>query len=93
MAPLSDPHQGRARALLGASLIFLVLPPIFVALRLWARRLKRTSLCFNDYAIIFAMVSTLLKVFTNLLVLTLPKIFTCGYNVNSAVGKLTQYTK
>ena len=63
MAPLSDPGNGRARALLGASILFLILPPIFVALRIWARRLKRTPLCFNDYAIIVALVSTFSLIF------------------------------
>ncbi|KAK0515948.1 hypothetical protein JMJ35_001982 [Cladonia borealis] len=58
MAPLSDPSNGRARALLGASVLFLILPPIFVTLRIWARRLKRTPLCFNDYAIMAALLST-----------------------------------
>ena len=57
MPPLSDPHEGRGRALLGSAVMFFVLPPVFVVLRLWSRRLKRTPLCFNDYAIILGMVT------------------------------------
>lgn len=56
MAPISASHNGRARALIGAYSIFLALPPIFVGFRLWARRLKRSNPCFNDYAIIAALV-------------------------------------
>ena len=64
MAPLSHAGNGRARALLGAYVLFLILPAIFVTLRIWARRLKRTPLCFNDYAIILALVSTLSRILT-----------------------------
>lgn len=70
MAPLSDPQQGRARAVLGASILFLVLPVIFVALRVWARRLKRVRLCFNDYAIFLALVSSTFRVYIHALELS-----------------------
>ncbi len=35
---------------------FLLLAFVTVALRLWARKLKRRTLEFNDYAILVAMV-------------------------------------
>ncbi|KAF1992982.1 hypothetical protein P154DRAFT_382808, partial [Amniculicola lignicola CBS 123094] len=34
----------------------LILPYPFVAFRLWARWIKKTRLCFNDYAIVLALV-------------------------------------
>lgn len=39
--------------------VFLALDFIAVGLRLWARRLKRRSLEFNDYAILAALVLAL----------------------------------
>ena len=62
MAPLSAPHQGRAIGVLSAEILFLILPWILVGLRLWARRLKKTPLVFNDYAIILASVFALSQV-------------------------------
>jgi len=56
MPSLSAPNQGRAQALLGSSILFLVLPYPFVFLRFWARRIKKTPLAFNDYALFLALV-------------------------------------
>ena len=36
--------------------VFLTLAAIAICFRLWARKLNRLSLCFNDYAIIAAWV-------------------------------------
>ncbi|PQE23679.1 integral membrane protein [Rutstroemia sp. NJR-2017a BVV2] len=63
MAPLSAPGQsapGQSRAIgiLCATVIFTILPPVFVALRLWARKLKSTPLALNDYFIMIAAVLT-----------------------------------
>ena len=53
-----EPNPHREKVLWGTSVIFLILPLPFVALRIWARRIQRISLCFNDYAIIGANVFT-----------------------------------
>jgi len=37
-------------------IIFLVLATTSVILRIWARRIKGSSLCFNDFAILAALV-------------------------------------
>lgn len=37
-------------------IIFLVLATAAVILRIWARRIKGSSLCFNDYAVLAALV-------------------------------------
>lgn len=56
MAPLTAPNQERAIGVLCATVVFLALPPVFVALRLWARRMKNTALAANDYYIMVALV-------------------------------------
>lgn len=90
MAPLSEPHQGRARALLGGLVLLTTLPPIFVLSRVWARRLKRTPLCFNDYTIIAAMVLVQAHVIVDLLILRYFKVFACGFDVNSVISTLNK---
>lgn len=45
-----------ATAIVSSWLIFGVMATVAVALRLWARRIKKMSLAFNDYAIILALV-------------------------------------
>lgn len=67
MPPLSNPHQGRAQALLGASVLLLVLPYPFVILRLWSRHLKKQRLNMNDYLLISALVRVMLAPSTNVL--------------------------
>ena len=93
MAPLSEPHQGRARALLGGFVLLTILPPIFVLFRVWARRLKRTPLCFNDYTIIVAMVLTQAQAVIGLLILRYFKVFACGFDVNFIISTLNKAYK
>ena len=90
MAPLSEPHQGRARALLGGLVLLTTLPPVFVLLRVWARRLKRTPLCFNDYTIIAAMVLVQAQAVVDLLILRYFKVFACGFDVNAIISTLNK---
>ena len=53
--PLKD--NPRAAARIGVETFFIALDFVFVGLRLWARRIKRKSLGFNDYTIVAALVS------------------------------------
>ena len=46
----------RAIRIIIIGITFLVLAAIAVGLRLWARRIRNTSLSFNDYAIMAALV-------------------------------------
>ena len=93
MAPLSEPHQGRPRALLGGLVLLTTLPPVFVLFRIWARRLKRTPLCFNDYTIIAAMVFVQAQAVFDLLILRYFKVFACGFDVNSIISTLNKAYK
>ena len=45
-----------ARKLLVVAVICFVLAAVTVTLRLWARKIKGHRLCFNDYAILAALV-------------------------------------
>ncbi|TGO57078.1 hypothetical protein BOTNAR_0209g00070 [Botryotinia narcissicola] len=54
MAPLSAPGQSRPLGILDAMIVFTVFPPVFLGLRLWARKLKGTPLGLNDYLIIIS---------------------------------------
>ncbi|KAM3088072.1 hypothetical protein ACMFMG_002130 [Clarireedia jacksonii] len=58
MAPLSSPDQSRAIGILFVTVFFVILPPIAVALRFWARQIKNTALSANDYLIVAAVVNT-----------------------------------
>ncbi|PVI02061.1 hypothetical protein DM02DRAFT_627119 [Periconia macrospinosa] len=58
MPKLSAPNQGRAQALLGSSILFLILPFPFVFMRLWARWMKKTRLAINDYLVLLALLFT-----------------------------------
>lgn len=55
--PLKDNPTAIVR--ISVKSVLLVLDILAVALRLWARRIKRNSLAFNDYAILFALVGSL----------------------------------
>lgn len=51
--------------LLAVVVVFLTLAIIAVALRVWARRIKRAALQLNDYYIFLALVLALLVSYTN----------------------------
>lgn len=55
MGLLQENNHGTQRIIVEA--VFLALDYVAVGLRLWARRLKRKSLEFNDYAILTALVT------------------------------------
>ncbi len=57
MAPLTM-HMRFPVAILVVNSLLIALAAIAVILRLWARRVKRTLLQVNDYAIIVAWAST-----------------------------------
>ena len=59
---------GKSIVILGA--VFIPLDILAVALRLWARRIRKTSWKLCDYLIIVALVRKLLQIFRRLLVLT-----------------------
>ena len=52
--------------LIGVNITLVVLSAIFVALRLLARRIARAGLWYDDYAIIFALISAWLTAVMNL---------------------------
>ena len=53
--PLKDNPKGLASV--SEETVLLALDFLAVGLRIWARRIRRRSLAFNDYAIIFALVN------------------------------------
>jgi hypothetical protein len=64
MEPLPPPEDTRGLSSQGITLIiicavFLVPAVAAVGLRIWARRIQRVPLCFNDYAILLALVCCL----------------------------------
>lgn len=56
-APLADPNANRAHLVYVPALIFVILCPLFVGLRLWARQAKRVGFGPDDYTAIAALVA------------------------------------
>lgn len=49
--------NSRGIALIVVESIAILLAIVAICLRIWARRIKRSVLCFNDYAVLVALVS------------------------------------
>ncbi|KAL8952039.1 MAG: hypothetical protein Q9222_002026 [Ikaeria aurantiellina] len=69
----------RAVKVIVISVVFLPFAALAIALRLWARRLKRMPLALNDYLIIAAMVFAIGETVTIILAVTMGKV---GYHIS-----------
>ena len=74
---------------LALGFIFMALPMIAVALRFWAKAMKKAMITYDDHMILYALVS--ISYCSDMSGLTYVKVFTLGTGVCQLVGKFWQY--
>lgn len=90
MALLLGHHNPRGVATISICVVFGLLAFAATSLRLWARRLKKTGLCFNDYAIFVALVSSSFNISWKMLKLTMCEMFAEGLVITVILGMLSR---
>lgn len=80
-------HGSRAHQLVLVTVIALVLPTIFVLLRLFARRVLRIRLYFDDWLIIVAYVRWWMRFDMRPLLIHELQVFKIGLDISGALRK------
>lgn len=82
---LGSSKEGTSAAVV--QIVFEVLAIIAIALRIWSRRLKRTSFVLNDYAAIVALVRESMSVPENGCSKSILQVLTSGLTVVSLLSE------
>ena len=52
----SESMADRGPTLIAVSIVFIIITTVFVGLRLWARRISKVNIWYDDYVVVLAMV-------------------------------------
>jgi hypothetical protein len=90
MVLLLGHHNPRAVATISICAVFGLLAFTAIVFRLWARRLKKAVLCFNDYAILVALVNISFSLPWRMPILTNREVFAAGLAIVIILGMLNR---